>query len=89
LEQTPSGTWLLSHASAPQVSKTQPTSSIALKAAAAEPTGHEQDQLLGVGVFSPASHKGQRVAVKGVLLKDAKVSRINVTSLQTLSSTCF
>ena len=89
LEQTPSGTWSLSHASDPAVSKTQPTSSIALKAAAAETRGHEQDQLLGVGVFSPASHKGQKVAVKGVLLKDAKVSRLNVTSLQTLATTCF
>lgn len=89
LEQGPSGTWLLSHASEPTVSKTQPTSSVALEAAAAKPPGTQQYQLLGVGVFSPVGRKGQKVAVKGVLLKDGKASRLNVTSLQTVAATCF
>jgi hypothetical protein len=89
LEQSPPGTWMLTHASEPVVSENQPTSSVALKAAAGKPLGNQQDQLLGLGVFNPASHKGQKMAVKGVLMKDANGSRLNVTSLQVAATTCF
>jgi len=92
LEQKPSGAWLLTNASEPTVSKTQSTSAAALKMAADTPLGNQQDQLLGVSVFNPSSEKGQKVAVKGVLINtainDAKESRINVTSLQKLANTC-
>ena len=63
--------------------------SVALKAAAAKPLGNQRYQLLGIGVFNPSSRKGQKVAVKGVLIKDANESRLNVTSLQTVAATCF
>jgi hypothetical protein len=89
LEQSPSGTWVLTHAGEPAVSENQPTSSVALKAAAAKPLGSQQDQLLGVGAFNPSSHRGQKTAVKGVLIKDTKASRLNVTSLQMVAETCF
>jgi len=89
LEPGPSATWALTRASDPMVSKIQATSSVALKAAAAKPLGNRRYQLLGVGVFNPSSHKGQKVAVKGVLIKDAGESRLNVTSLQMVAATCF
>jgi hypothetical protein len=89
LEQSASRTWMLANASDPIVSKTQATSLTALKAAAAKPLGNQQYQLLGVSVFNPSSQKGQKVAVKGVLIKDAKESRLNVTSLQMVAATCF
>jgi mono/diheme cytochrome c family protein len=105
LEQGPSSDWILNNASDPVVSKTQSTSSADLKAAAIKPLGNQADQLLGVTVFSPSSRKGQKVAVKGVLItdinnKDAnkkdenqkenkKPNRINVTSLQMVAATCF
>jgi hypothetical protein len=89
LEQTPSGTWMLTGASEPIESQTQPTSSLALRAASVIPLGKQRYQLLGVDVFDPSSHKGQKMAVKGILIKDAKVDRLNTTSLQTLASTCF
>jgi hypothetical protein len=89
LEQSPTRTWMLSHASDPIVSKTQATSLVALKAAEAKPLGNGRYQLLGVSVFDPPSHKGQKVAVKGVLIKEAQESRLNVTSLQTVAATCF
>jgi len=89
LEQTPSGTWMLTHASDPILSTTQATSSAELGVAAAKPLGNQQDQLLGAGVFNPSSHKGQKMAAKGVLIKDAKESRFNVTSLQPVAATCF
>jgi hypothetical protein len=89
LEQGPSGSWMLTNASEPIVSDSQPTSMAALKAAVARPLGNQQDQLLGVGAFNPSSHKGQKTAVKGVLIKEGKESRLNVTSLQAVASTCF
>ena len=51
--------------------------------------GQPMDKLMGIGVFKPSSRKGQKVAVKGVLIKDANERRLNVTSLQTLDATCF
>jgi hypothetical protein len=88
LETGAPGTWLLTNASDPIVSETQATSAAALKAAAAKPLGKQRDQLLGVGVFNPSSQERKKVAVKGVLIKDAKGNRLNVTSLQTVAPTC-
>jgi mono/diheme cytochrome c family protein len=89
LAQDPSGTWMLTNASEAVVSESQPTSSVALKAAAVKPPGKQLYQLLGVGAFDPSSHKGQKTAVKGVLIKDGKRDRLNVTSLQTVATACF
>jgi hypothetical protein len=88
LEQSESGGWLLLHSSDPVASKTQSTSMAELKQDAAKPLGKQQFQLLGVSVFNPSSHKEEKMAVKGVLIHDANVSRINVTSQQTITSTC-
>jgi hypothetical protein len=89
LERGPSPGWILTSASDPVASKIQATSSVALKAAATNPLGKKRYQLLGVSVFNPSGHKGQKVAVKGVLIKDAGEIRVNVTSLQMLAPTCF
>jgi hypothetical protein len=72
----------------PVVTNTQATSMAELKAAAANPLGVETLQLLGVDVFNPRDHGGQKVAVKGVLIQEASNSRVNVTSLQTLAAAC-
>jgi Copper type II ascorbate-dependent monooxygenase, C-terminal domain/Cytochrome c len=91
LEQSPSGMWMLSRASMPVVSETQPTSMAAVKAAAAKPLGNQHYQLLGAGVFNPSSHKAEKIVVKGVLIKEGKEkeNRLNVTSLQTVAPNCF
>jgi hypothetical protein len=91
LEQSPSGMWMLSRASMPVVSETQPTSMAAVKAAAAKPLGNQHYQLLGAAVFNPSSHKAEKMVVKGVLIKEGKQkeNRINVTSLQTVAPSCF
>ena len=89
LEQSSSRTWILTNASDPRVSETQATSAAELKAAAARPLGNQQNQLVGISVFNPSSRKGQKVAVKGVLIKEANERRLNITSLQTLDATCF
>jgi hypothetical protein len=89
LEQSSPGTWMLTHAGRPLVSENQPTSMAAVKAAAAKPLGKQQDQLLGVDAFRPSSYKGHKMVVKGVLIQEAKESRLNVTSLQAVDASCF
>jgi hypothetical protein len=70
------------------ISEIQAASSATLKAAEARPLGSRRYQLLGVSVFDPSSRKGEKVAVKGILIEDAKESRINVTSLQMVAPNC-
>jgi hypothetical protein len=89
LQSDPSGQWLLTSAGQPTVSETQATSSTALKAAATKPLGSQRYPLLGVRFFNPSAHRAEKVVVKGVMLRDeVDQVRINVTSLQTLASTC-
>jgi hypothetical protein len=88
LEASPQGKWLLINASDPTISETLAASSATLKAAEARPLGSRLYQLLGVSVFDPSSRKGEKVAVKGILIKDANESRINVTSLQAVAANC-
>jgi len=85
----PAESWMLVKASAAVASDTQTTSLAALTAAANQPLGNQQYQLIGVSVFSPASQQGRKSAVKGVLIKDARGARLNVTSLQTVAGACF
>jgi hypothetical protein len=80
--------WLLGRAGEPVATNTEATSMAELKAAAADPLGVKTLELLGVDVFNPRDHGGQKVAVKGVLIQEASNSRINVTSLQTLAAAC-
>jgi hypothetical protein len=84
-----SGGWLLQHANEPVTSQTQASSSLELEAAKDRPSGNEHYELLGTRVFNPASHAGERVAVKGVLLGEPGDFRLNVTSLQTVGVDCL
>jgi hypothetical protein len=88
LGQSTAKTWMLTNASNPVVTKTQSTSSSALRAAAEIPLGIQTYQLLGARVFDPRRHGKRKVAVKGVLIKDASDNRLNVTSLQAVTGTC-
>ena len=79
---------MVTHGNDPVVSKTQATSSVALTTAEAKPLGNRRYELLGVRFFSPSSYKGNKVAVKGVLITNANETRLNITSLQRLAATC-
>ena len=78
--------WNLTSATELIESASQASSSAALRAAETRPLGNQKYQLLGVNVFSPSGHSGQKVAVRGTLVKDT--GRINVTSLQMAGSGC-
>jgi mono/diheme cytochrome c family protein len=89
LDQSPSGTWMLTRGSDEVVTQTQATSSAEVKAAAARPLGSQTYELLGVSAFGPSTDKDRKVAVKGVEIKGGKRSRLNVTSLQMVGSSCL
>jgi hypothetical protein len=88
LDQT-GGAWILNNATDPVMSESPATSPVALKTAEVRTPGTGRYQLLGVGSFNPSKHNQQEVRVKGVLIKNSKESRLNVTSLQTAATSCF
>jgi Copper type II ascorbate-dependent monooxygenase, C-terminal domain len=89
LEAGPAKNWLLTSAGQPTASETEATSSAAVKAEEGRSLGSQRYELLGVGIFNPSSHKGEKVAVKGVLIRDSDNIRINVTSLQMVGRNCL
>ena len=50
--------------------------------------GSQQLRLIGMVEMHPEQHKGHKVLVKGLLIKDASGQRVNVTSLTTVGDTC-
>ncbi len=84
--EQPAGTWLLTNA-------TEPVPSIANAPPAGQPykgpmAGTLRFQLIGISEFDLPSHKGHNVLVKGLYVKAAPTSRLNVTSVTMLSTTC-
>ena len=80
--------WMLANATEPASTPMSFTTPEAVKAAAEKPLGTQQYRLIGTSPFSPERHKGHKMAIKGLLIKDGSESRINVTSLQMLAETC-
>ena len=86
LRETPPGTWVLTTA-------TDPVPSSANAPHAGEipttvPVGRNEFRLIGVSEFNLPAHKGQTVMVKGLYIKAAPVSRLNITSVTTVGPTC-
>jgi hypothetical protein len=82
--------WRLLSVGDAAVTRLQATSAAELKslAAPATTTQGREYKLLGMRPFKPASHVGQTVVVKGVLIDAADGPRLNVTSLQKIAETC-
>ena len=59
-----------------------------ITAAGAKPLGALQYRLIGVTDLNPAEHKGHKVAVKGLLIKDAAETRLNVISIHSAAASC-
>ncbi len=84
--EQPAGTWLLTNA-------TDPVPSIANAPPASQPytgptTGKGRFQLIGISEFDLPTHKGHTVLVKALHVKAAPMSRLNVTSVTMLATTC-
>ena len=88
LEQAADGAWSLSKATEPVSSDSPGTTEASIKESDTKALGKARFRLIGTSLFAPETRKGQKVEVKGILIKDAKESRVNVTSLQTANATC-
>jgi hypothetical protein len=83
-----SDAWILTNASEPGRSRTiNETTSEEVHDSAAWPLGVQTFRLQNVPNRAVAT-KGQKVQAKGVLIRQYMNDRINVTSLQTVASTC-
>lgn len=86
LREQGAGNWVL-------VAATEPVPSIANQAPAAEwpkepPAGKHSYRLLGVGEFSFPQHRDRTMVIRGLFIKAAPMSRINVTSAAEAVATC-
>ena len=89
LAEGPNRTWTLTNAAEPAKSGragfSRPED---VKAAEGRGLGSQQWTLIGMAEMNPGAHRGHKVLVKGLLIKDAGGQRLNVTSLKTVGETC-
>jgi hypothetical protein len=86
LGESPPGTWMLTSATDPVPSSANAPAAKDIPATA--PVGKNEFRLIGVSEFNLPAHKGQTVIVKGLHIKAVPVSRLNITSVTTLSPAC-
>lgn len=82
----PQNTWLLTRASDPVVTVASPTATPA--PAAAAPLGTQTFRLLDAIAYSPADHRGQKMYVRGLLIKLPGEQRLTISAFEMLSRTC-
>ena len=82
----PQNTWLLTRASDPAVT-VAPTSATPAAATAA-PLGTQTFRLLDAIAYSPADHRGQKIYVRGLLIKLPGEQRLTISAFESLSPTC-
>ncbi len=89
LSEGPNRTWTLTNAVEPATSGragfSRPEE---VTAAEGRGLGSQQFRLIGMTEMNPGPHRGHKVLVKGLLIKDAGGQRINVTSLKTVGDSC-
>lgn len=86
LREQPAGAWRVVNATDPKPSNAVAPPSDQL--ASIPKSGTKQFQLIGVEVFDLPSYKDQAVVLKGLLVPASPVSRLNITSIARLSTTC-
>jgi len=79
----PVGSWILTNAGDPVVTKEEVSTD-----PKAGPLGTGTYVLVSVTASHPASHRGQKMEARGLLYREPKESRINLTSLRTVAADC-
>ncbi|HUK32995.1 MAG TPA: c-type cytochrome [Vicinamibacterales bacterium] len=88
LAQGPGSAWTLTRTSEPVLTRDEEPSQTALRTAQGKALGAQTFQLVSVVPFNPGAHAGQKMEARGLLYKDEKDARLNLTSLATISSSC-
>ena len=82
----PNNSWSLNDATEPVLSRDQASTPEELQRAEKLPPGKQSFRLLSVAGFEPQKYSGRKMDVKGLIYKDEKDARINVTSFQSAGS---
>ena len=84
-EATPNN-WTLENATdpVPSVANAPPAKEIP----PAPPVGKNSYRLIGVSEFNLPAHKGHTVIIKGLFIKAAPLSRVNMTSVTMVAASC-
>jgi len=81
--------WILVNSSEPVGSKDEPSTAGELKSAETAPLGNDSFLLVSVLPYKPDSHDGQKMVAKGLVYREPNSrSRLSLTSLQSVSSSC-
>jgi mono/diheme cytochrome c family protein len=88
LTKGPNGTWILSNAGEPVITKDQPSTPEELRAAESRSSGNQNFRLISVNSFMPDLHNGQKMEAKGLIYRETDEARLNVTSLQVVAPSC-
>ncbi len=89
LAEGPNRTWTLTNAAEPaKAARAGFSRPEEVKAAEGRGLGSQQIRLIGMTEMNATPHRGHKVLIKGLLIKDAGGSRINVTSLKTVGDVC-
>ena len=83
----PQNTWMLTRASEPAVA-VAPASATPAPAATATPLGTQTFHLLDAMAYAPADHRGQKMYVRGLLIKLPGEQRMTISAFETVSPTC-
>jgi hypothetical protein len=86
LKETTPNNWTLASASDPVPSRANapPAKDIA----PVEPAGKNEFKLIGVSEFNLSAHRDHTVIIKGLFIKAAPTSRVNMTSITMVAPTC-
>lgn len=86
LRETTPGTWSLTRATdpVPSTANAPPPKDVPT----APPAGKNEFRLIGVSEFNLPPHRGHTVIIKGLFIKAAPVSRLNMTSVTMVSTAC-
>jgi quinoprotein glucose dehydrogenase len=87
LTQSAAAEWIVTHGTEPVRSRDGAATGNA-GAVAATPFGTQTYRLMDAAAAKPEVHKGEKVEVKGLLMRQANGTVLNVTSFQTAGSAC-
>jgi hypothetical protein len=87
LKEASPNAWTLVNATDPVPSNANAPAAKDLPAAAPAP-GKNSFRLIGVSEFDLPAHRDRTVIIKGLLIKAAPMSRLNMTSVTTVAPAC-
>lgn len=88
LTQNPNNSWTLTRTTDPVVTRQEQPNAATLKDADGKPLGGQTFQLVSATAFKPETHQGQKMEARGLIYRDARDAMINLTSLQTVATSC-